>query len=74
MYKSKIIPVVVNIQEDEDGYSNHVIFNVPLVVPRKKKSKPAGNKSQRKVPVNNQSESFDLLTAEPGFLKSTYGQ
>jgi hypothetical protein len=74
MYKSKIIPVVVNIQEDEDGYTNHGIFNAPLVVPRKKISKPAGNKTQRKTPVGNQSESFNLLTAEPGILKSTYGQ
>ncbi|MBL7709203.1 MAG: hypothetical protein JNJ86_09020 [Chitinophagaceae bacterium] len=66
MHKDKIIPVIVNIQEDEDGYTSHDIFNVPVIVPQKEKSKPAGNKSQRKAPVDDKSKSFNLLTAMSG--------
>jgi hypothetical protein len=63
MHKNKTIPLIVNIQEDEDGYTSHGFFNAPVAVPEKKKSKPAGNKSQRNAHVDDKSKSFNLLTA-----------
>lgn len=66
MYNKKKIRLIVNIQEDEDGYASHDIFNVPVVVIKKEKSNNTGDNSQRKVPVEDNSKSLSLLRAAPG--------
>jgi hypothetical protein len=66
MYKKKKIQMIVNIQEDEDGYASHDLFNIPHVIPQKEKSKSTGNASQRKTPVDENSKSFSLLTSVSG--------
>lgn len=66
MHKKKKIRVIVNIQEDEDGYAGHDIFNISVVARKNEKSKTTGNNSQGKTPVYNNSKPFSLLTAVPG--------